>query len=131
MNPGDCDYDVFGRDCPSRPVLEHVTGRWGALVLAALEEEGVARFGEVRRKVEGVSEKMLAQTLHTLERDGFVRRRVVAAMPPHVEYSLTPFGRETAPRLLELIGYLESRMDQVLDARRRYDDAADAADANA
>ncbi|MEY9877402.1 DNA-binding HxlR family transcriptional regulator [Streptacidiphilus sp. MAP12-33] len=115
------DFDVFARNCPSRPALEHITGRWGVLTLAALRELGVARFGEVRRKVDGISEKMLSQTLHTLERDGFASRTVVAAMPPHVEYRLTPLGAETSAKLLDLIEHLHHAMPVVLAAQERYD----------
>jgi DNA-binding HxlR family transcriptional regulator len=114
-------FDVFARDCPSRPALEHITGRWGVLALAALRELGVARFGEVRRKIDGISEKMLSQTLHTLERDGFARRTVVAAMPPHVEYRLTPLGEETAAKLLDLIEHLHHAMPAILAAQDQYD----------
>ena len=116
-------FDVFARNCPSRPALEHVTGRWGVLTLAALRELGVARFGEVRRKIDGISEKMLSQTLHTLERDGFASRTVVAAMPPHVEYRLTPLGEETAAKLLDLIEHLHHAMPAVLAAQDQYDAA--------
>ncbi|MFI2233272.1 winged helix-turn-helix transcriptional regulator [Nocardia testacea] len=112
-------FDVFARACPSRPVLEHLTGRWGTLVLAGLAD-GPLRFGDLRRRIDGVSEKMLAQTLQQLERDGFVHREVRRAIPPHVEYSLTGLGAETAPRLLDLIGFLEARMPEVLDAQRRH-----------
>ncbi len=66
-------FDVFSRECPSRSTLEHVTGRWGGLTLGALYEESL-RFNELRRRVDGVSEKMLSQTLHALERDGLVLR---------------------------------------------------------
>ncbi len=117
------DFDVFARACPSRPALEHITGRWGLLVLAALRELGVARFGEVRRKVDGISEKMLSQTLHTLERDGFASRTVVAAIPPHVEYRLTPLGAETAAKLLDLIRHLHHAMPAILAAQDQYDAA--------
>lgn len=79
------------------------------------------RFNALRRRVDGVSEKMLAQSLHTLERDGFVHREAHATIPPRVEYRLTPLGRETAARLLELIGHVEANMAQVLHARESYD----------
>ena len=113
-------FDVFARGCPSRPVLEHLTGRWGVLVLAGLAE-GPARFNSLRRRVDGVSEKMLAQTLHALERDGFVHREVCAVMPPRVEYSLTDLGRSTAARLVDLIGHLEIHMADVLAAQHQHD----------
>ncbi|NJQ08594.1 winged helix-turn-helix transcriptional regulator [Streptomyces lonarensis] len=115
-------FDVFARACPSRPVLEHLTGRWGTLVLAALREEP-ARFNALRRRVDGISEKMLAQTLQSLERDGFVHREVHAVLPPRVEYRLTGLGRETAGRLLALIDLLEAEMPTVLGAQQRYDRA--------
>lgn len=113
-------FDVFARDCPSRTVLEHVTGRWGVLVLTGLYT-GAARFNALRRRVDGVSEKMLAQTLQALERDGFVHREVLAVMPPRVEYSLTRMGRTTAGKLMDLIGQLEADMPEVLAARQRHD----------
>jgi len=115
-------YDVFARSCPSRGTLEHVTGRWGALTLGALHE-GTFRFNELRRRVDGVSEKMLSQTLHALERDGLVHREAQPTNPPRVDYELTPLGREVAERLLSLIHFVEGRMDDVLEARERYDEA--------
>ncbi|MBM7089934.1 helix-turn-helix domain-containing protein [Streptomyces sp. NPDC012461] len=115
-------YDVFARACPSRSTLEHVTGRWGSLTLGALYG-GSLRFNELRRRVDGVSEKMLSQTLQALERDGLVHREAQPTNPPRVDYELTPLGREVAGRLLALIRSVESRMDAVLEARERYDTA--------
>ncbi|AZP20670.1 winged helix-turn-helix transcriptional regulator [Streptomyces aquilus] len=117
----DLAFDVFAKACPSRGTLEHITGRWGALTLGALHE-GSLRFNELRRRVDGVSEKMLSQTLHALERDGLVHREAQPTNPPRVDYELTPLGHEMATRLLGLIHFLEGRMDDVLDARRRYDE---------
>ncbi|MHC3471867.1 winged helix-turn-helix transcriptional regulator [Streptomyces sp. 7R007] len=116
----DLPYNVFAKACPSRGTLEHVTGRWGALTLGALHE-GSLRFNELRRRVDGVSEKMLSQTLHALERDGLVHREAQPTNPPRVDYELTPLGRQVAERLLGLIRLLEGRMDDVLAARERYD----------
>src|ERR1700733_14093639 len=90
---------VFPSACPSRTVLNHVTSTWGVLVLAALTD-GSLRWSELRRAVEGVSEKMLAQTLRTLEQDGFVHREAQAVIPPRVDYSLTPRGHELAAHLI-------------------------------
>ncbi|GIF78473.1 winged helix-turn-helix transcriptional regulator [Asanoa siamensis] len=112
--------DVRRVDCPSRPVLEHVTSRWGVLVLATLRD-GSRRFSELRREVGGVSEKMLAQTLQTLERDGFVHRDAKPVIPPRVDYSLTPMGREVAEQVWALTRWVESRIDDVLTARDAYD----------
>ncbi len=108
--------DVYSRMCPSRGVLEHVTSRWGVLVLAALSER-TYRFSELRRRVDGVSEKMLAQTLQTLERDGFVLRRAFPVIPPHVEYSLTGLGAEAAELVVQLAVWAQRRMPDVLAAR--------------
>ncbi|PAZ14902.1 transcriptional regulator [Streptomyces sp. SA15] len=113
-------YSVFAKACPSRGTLEHVTGRWGALTLGALHE-GSLRFNELRRRVDGVSEKMLSQTLHALERDGLVHREAQPTNPPRVDYELTPLGHEVAERLIGLIQFVEGRMDYVLEARRHYD----------
>ncbi|MFJ5044703.1 winged helix-turn-helix transcriptional regulator [Streptomyces sp. NPDC088719] len=115
-------FDVFSRECPSRSTLEHATGRWGSLTLGALYE-GSLRFNELRRRVDGVSEKMLAQTLHALERDGLVLREAQPVNPPRVDYELTPCGREVTERLLGLIRFVEGRMDDVLASRTRYDEA--------
>ncbi|SDP04107.1 winged helix-turn-helix transcriptional regulator [Actinacidiphila guanduensis] len=115
-------FDVFERDCPSRVTLEHVTGRWGALTLCALAEDTL-RFNELRRRVDGVSEKMLSRTLQALERDGLVIREARPVQPPHVEYRLTAFGAQAAGRLRELIDLVEGRMPEVLAARESYDAA--------
>lgn len=119
---GDLAFDVFSRRCPSRGTLEHATGRWGSLTLGALYE-GSLRFNALRRRVDGVSEKMLSQTLHALERDGLVHREAQPVNPPRVDYELTPLGREVAERLLGLIHLVEGRMSEVLAARERYDAA--------
>ncbi|MER5937339.1 helix-turn-helix domain-containing protein [Streptomyces sp. NPDC001928] len=117
----DLPYNVFAKACPSRGTLEHVTGRWGGLTLGALYE-GSLRFNELRRRIDGVSEKMLSQTLHALERDGLVNRDAQPTNPPRVDYELTPLGRGVAERLLSLIQFVEGQMDDVLEARRSYDE---------
>lgn len=118
----DLPFDVFSKACPSRGTLEHVTGRWGGLTLGALHE-GPFRFNELRRRVDGVSEKMLSQTLHALERDGLVHREAQPTNPPRVDYELTQIGHEVAERLLALIHFMEGHMGEVLAARERYDAA--------
>ncbi|MCY1018841.1 winged helix-turn-helix transcriptional regulator [Pyxidicoccus sp. MSG2] len=110
--------DVHAADCPSRGVLEHVTSRWGVLVLVALVD-GTHRFSELRRKVSGVSEKMLAQTLHALEEDGFVLREVHPVIPPHVDYTLTPLGEEVAGHVEALTDWIEESLPRILEARAR------------
>jgi DNA-binding HxlR family transcriptional regulator len=116
-------HDVFARDCASRRTLESVAGKWGILALAALHE-GSFRFNALRRRVDGVSEKMLAQTLQALERDGMVHRDVQATIPPRVEYSLTPLGHKVAERLVDLIEFVEAAMPEVETAQARYDATA-------
>ncbi|WP_371654135.1 MULTISPECIES: winged helix-turn-helix transcriptional regulator [unclassified Streptomyces] len=111
--------------CPHRLVLEHVTSRWGVLVLLALLDRSY-RFSELRRHVGRVSEKMLAQTLQTLERDGFVDRDAKPVIPPRVDYSLTPLGREAAERVGALAEWTGVRMEQVQEARAAYDTAREA-----
>ena len=105
--------DLMAPDCPSRAVLQHVTSRWGVLVLIALET-GTLRFSELRRGIGGVSERMLAQTLQQLEGDGFVRRVAYQVVPPHVEYSLTPLGLEVAEKVRGLADWIEMNLDRIL-----------------
>ncbi|GGX62360.1 winged helix-turn-helix transcriptional regulator [Streptomyces minutiscleroticus] len=106
--------------CPYRLVLEHVTSRWGVLVLIRLLERP-HRFGELRRSVGRVSEKMLTQTLQTLERDGLVHRDAHPVIPPRVDYSLTALGREAAGQVRALANWTQERMDDVQRARDAYD----------
>ncbi|MFI5609097.1 winged helix-turn-helix transcriptional regulator [Amycolatopsis sp. NPDC051903] len=108
--------------CPSRGVLEHVTSRWGLLVLASLLDRSF-RFSELRREIGGVSEKMLAQTLQTLERDGFVHRDAKPVIPPRVDYSLTALGREAAEQVWALAHWVERKLPAVVEARGSYDEA--------
>jgi DNA-binding HxlR family transcriptional regulator len=113
--------DVNAAACPSRTVLEHVTSRWGVLVLALLRDEGTLRFSELRRAIGGISEKMLAQTLQTLERDGFVDRRAQPVIPPHVDYSLTSLGKEAAELVWGLARWVERRLPEVRAAQDECD----------
>ena len=105
--------EVFAASCPSRVVLDHVTSKWGVLVLVALAD-GPQRWSELRRRAEGVSEKMLAQTLRTLEADGLVHRDAQPVIPPRVDYSLTPRGRELVARLLRLFGGVVAHADDIV-----------------
>lgn len=109
---------MYVAECPSRGVLDHVTSRWGVLILVALAEE-MHRFSALRRKIGGVSEKMLAQTLATLEEDGFVERTAYPEVPPRVEYRLTPLGREVAQQVEALVDWIEGNVPNVLRARAK------------
>ncbi|MDU6924605.1 helix-turn-helix domain-containing protein [Franconibacter helveticus] len=115
--------NLFAEQCPSRDVLKHVTSRWGVLILVALRE-GTHRFSDLRRKVGGVSEKMLAQTLQWLESDGFVNRRSFPVVPPHVEYSLTPLGLEVSEKVAALADWIELNLPQVMASRPTEQDAS-------
>ncbi len=95
--------------CPSRNVLRHVTSQWGVLVLVALQD-GTHRFSELRRRIGGVSERMLAQTLKWLEGDGLVMRVSYPVVPPRTEYSLTPLGMEAAERVRALAEWIEASL---------------------
>src|SRR5438105_4541911 len=112
--------DVNDPACPTRGILDHVTSRWAVLIMAALLD-GSLRFSELRRTVGGVSEKMLAQTLQTLERDGFVHREAHPVIPPRVDYSLTDLGRQAAEQVWSLARWCEARVGDVMGARARYD----------
>lgn len=104
---------VLPAACPTRTVLDHVTSKWGVLVLVALSQ-GTYRWAELRRTVQGVSEKMLASTLRTLQDDGFVLRTAYPEVPPRVEYALTDRGRELAERMLPLMDWIADNADEIL-----------------
>lgn len=108
--------DVMAADCPSRQVLQHVTSRWGGLVMIALTT-GTHRFSALRRRIAGVSERMLAQTLDLLEADGLVRRVAHEVVPPRVDYSLTPMGAEVAAKVVGLAGWVEENLPAIMAHR--------------
>lgn len=109
--------ELLAPNCPSRQVLQHVTSRWGVLLLVVLQEKGVQRFSELRRRIGGISEKMLAQTLKHLEDDGFVHRQVLDMVPPHVEYRLTSMGQEVAQRVAALADWIETNLPRILETQ--------------
>ncbi|WP_224653264.1 winged helix-turn-helix transcriptional regulator [Pectobacterium versatile] len=109
--------NVFADKCPSRQILNHVTSRWGVLILIALLDD-THRFSQLRRRIGGVSERMLAQTLQWLENDGFVLRTAYPVVPPHVEYSLTPLGKEVGERVKELAIWVEGNLGEILAAQQ-------------
>ncbi|MCF5709880.1 transcriptional regulator [Pseudomonas syringae] len=119
---------VLASECPSRIILNHVCGRWGVLVLIVLRG-GMHRFSEVRRKIGGVSEKMLSQTLQQLEHDGFVHRKALPVVPPHVEYRLTSMGEEVALQVETLAVWVETNLPRIMQARAVSEQARDEAQA--
>jgi DNA-binding HxlR family transcriptional regulator len=114
------EYDVFLAGCPSRQLLDRLSDKWVTLVMVALES-GPRRSSELSRTIAGVSQKMLTQTLRTLERDGLVSRTVTASVPVTVTYELTGLGHSLQVVIGGLKDWAESHMDQVLDARASYD----------
>ncbi|MEY7424765.1 winged helix-turn-helix transcriptional regulator [Citrobacter freundii] len=110
------DGNLFAEQCPSREVLKHITSRWGVLILVALRD-GTHRFSDLRRKMGGVSEKMLAQSLQALEQDGFINRVSYPVVPPHVEYSLTQLGEQVSDKVAALADWIELNLPQVLAQR--------------
>ena len=109
---------VLSTECPSREILEHLTSKWSVLVLRCLSD-GVHRFSELKQRIEGVSEKMLSQTLKTLEHDGFILRTVYPVVPPKVEYQLTILGSQAAAKTMYLIGWIEKSLPEILEGKER------------
>ncbi|WP_277971995.1 winged helix-turn-helix transcriptional regulator [Pantoea agglomerans] len=110
--------ELLNVNCPSRDVLKRVTSRWSVLILLALQDQTL-RFSALRRTVGGVSERMLAQNLRYLEEDGFVERIAYDVVPPHVEYRLTPLGREVGEQVVGLADWLELNLSRILAQREK------------
>ncbi len=104
---------VLSAQCPSRTILRHLTNRWGVLVMRVLMT-GTKRFSEIRREIEGISERMLTQTLQQLEQDGMVHRKSYNTVPPHVEYTLTEYGKQAGAKISDLVDWLEENLNGIL-----------------
>lgn len=117
------EWDPFNSQCPSRQVLDRIGDRWSVLILVALSD-GPMRYTELSRRIEGVSQKMLTQTLRGLERDGMVARTVHPVIPPRVDYELTDLGRTLRRPISALEAWAIDHMDDVLAARAEYDESA-------
>jgi DNA-binding HxlR family transcriptional regulator len=115
-------WDPYARGCPSRDVLDQIGSKWAVLVLGELGRHGACRFTQLRQQLAGVSEKMLTQTLRTLERDGLLLRTVYPEMPIRVEYELTPLGQTLRGPLKALTDWSVQHIEEVLDARQEYDE---------
>lgn len=114
-------YDSFLAECPSRQLLDRLSDKWVALVLAALADEGTMRYSALARRLAGVSQKMLTQTLRALERDGLVTRTVTPTVPVTVDYDLTPLGASLQVVVRGVKVWAEAHMDDVRSAREEYD----------
>jgi DNA-binding HxlR family transcriptional regulator len=112
--------NVYLRGCASRTVLDVIANKWTNLVVCALRD-GPLRFGQLRRHLEGITQKMLTQTLRALERDGLVTRTLYPTIPPRVDYELTDLGREAASLFDGLIVWAEQHVDEITAARHHYD----------
>lgn len=115
--------DVYSAPCPSRAALDRLADKWSVLLVGALSG-GSQRFSELRTSVEGISEKMLTQTLRSLERDGLVTRTVYATVPPRVDYELTPLGRSLNRPMAAVRAWAEQHVNEVQEARAAYDGAS-------
>jgi DNA-binding HxlR family transcriptional regulator len=113
-------YDVYSETCPARLVLDRLADKWAMLILDLLAREP-RRFNQLRREIEGLSQKVLSQTLKRLERDGLIARRAFPTVPVTVEYSITPLGRTLADTVASLAHWAETHMESVLAAQRAYD----------
>ena len=118
--------DAYRRGCPCRDVLDLLANRWTALVMGRLAD-GPQRFGELRRAVDGITQKVLTQNLRRLERDGLISRTVYATTPPSVSYALTDLGRDVAGHLVALRSWSERRLVDIQRAREAYDTRTPAA----
>jgi DNA-binding HxlR family transcriptional regulator len=116
------DYSPYAANCPSRQLLDRIGDRWSVLTIGTLVQ-GPQRYTAIAAQVQGVSQKMLTQTLRALERDGLVTRTVFPEIPPHVEYELTDAGRSLRTVLEPLERWATSHMDAVSVAREEYDAA--------
>ena len=117
-------WDMLRQQCPTRQVLTRIADKWTMLVITLLAEEEMLRFSELRRQIEGVSQKMLTQTLRGLERDGLVTRTVYPTVPVTVEYRLTDLGRSLGETVGAIRSWAYANMDEIEASRGRYDIAA-------
>jgi DNA-binding HxlR family transcriptional regulator len=107
-------------DCQVRQILDRIADKWSLLVIALLENRRL-RFTELRREIDGVSQRMLTVTLRSLERDGLVKRTVHPVVPPRVEYELTPLGRTLHTTIQSLVTWTERHQEEIAAARSAYD----------
>ena len=112
--------NAYAANCPTRQILDRVGDKWAVLILLLVRDEPM-RFNALRRAIEGISQKMLSQVLKSLERDGLIRRRVIATVPVTVEYSITPLGATLSNAVDALRDWAENNLKEVLNAQRRYD----------
>lgn len=110
--------DVYNKECPSQKVLSRVADRWAALIICALHEHGVMRNGQLMKKIGGINQKMLTQTLRNLEIDGLITRKIYPTVPPKVEYTLTELGEGIYAPLDQICRWTEANLEQLKDIWR-------------
>ena len=115
-------WDVFNSKCPTRQVLDRIADKWTVLVIRRLSH-GTMRFAQIRRSVDGISQKVLTNTLRGLERDGIVTRKIYASVPPRVDYTLTDLGRSLCDLVEGICGWAEANIERVQEARANHDRA--------
>ena len=115
--------DLYNQRCPSRDISKHISSLWGLTVLRLLKDNATLRFSGLKASIEGISDKMLSQTLRNLERDGMLQRKDYQLTPPKVEYSLTQLGNECADRLIPLCEFIEDNMNVVVLNQIKYDES--------
>ncbi len=116
-------WNVFDNNCPTRQVLDRIADKWTVLMIRRLSD-GTLRFAQIRRAVDGISQKVLTNTFRGLERDGILTRRIYASVPPRVEYSLTDLGRSLSDMVGRICGWAEANIEKVQEARAAYDNAS-------
>ena len=109
--------------CPTRLILDRIGDKWTVLLLGLLES-GPVRFNQLRKRIDGLSQKVLSQTLKGLERDGLIHRKAFATVPVTVEYSITPLGETLTAIVHNLVSWAETHIEEVQTAQRRYDTGA-------
>jgi DNA-binding HxlR family transcriptional regulator len=114
------DWNVYNKNCPTRLILNRIADKWTVLIVGSLTHD-IKRFNELRREIDGISQKMLTQTLRGMERDGLINRKVYATVPPKVEYSLTDLGGILIQLLEEIRSWSEINVEKVLQAQEKYD----------
>ncbi|GAA2394078.1 helix-turn-helix domain-containing protein [Dactylosporangium salmoneum] len=117
------EYDAFMATCPARKLLDRISDKWVSLVLTALTG-GPQRYSDLSRRIAGVSQKMLTQTLRTMERDGLLTRTVTAAVPVRVDYRLTALGESLLPLMAAIKAWAETHIEAVERAQAAYDEAS-------
>ena len=115
------DAEVYQGNCPTREILNRIADKWTTLLIGLLAQSESRRFNELRRAIGGISQKMLTQTLRDMERDGLVRRKIYAEIPPRVEYSLTPLGKTLCEPLDALRKWAQDHLEEVRAAQGAFD----------